>query len=442
MRKCFVLFAAVTWLLAGSDALHAAVKVVSERSGDAGGAFRFKDVPAPSRTDLGNKAKFTVAAGRIDGNGGGVQTLNDGRLPSDEDQPPANFFFAANTDGGRILVDLGEVGEIEQVNTYSWHRGGRGPQVYKLYGHQSSGESAGEAEVEKSGWKLVASVDTRPKEGPVGGQYGVTIGDDGGGDGAIGKFRYLLFVVSRTDADDPFGLTFFSEIDVVDGKEHPPALAAVAPAVPPFSVMVQDKYEITFDTSEVPELKEWVETKLKPVCVEWYPKIVGMLPSEGYAAPTKFSITFRREMRGVAFASGSRITCAGDWFKKNLEGEAVGAVVHEMVHVVQQYGRARGTGNRNPGWLVEGLADYIRWFLYEPESKRPRVNPARAKYTDSYRTTGAFLNYLMEKHDKEIVKKLNAAMREGKYTAEIWTELTGKTVDELWGEYVKTLPTP
>lgn len=435
----FGLFVSMTLLLVASTVSRAAVNVVSQRSGDAGSAFKFDGVPAPSKTDLGNKAKFTIVTGRIDGNSGGLQTLNDGRLPSDEDQPAANFFFAANTDGGRILVDLGEVAEIRQVNTYSWHRGGRGPQVYKLYGHESSGESAKEVDVEKSGWKLVGSVDTRPKEGGPGGQYGVSVVDSESG--TIGKFRYLLFVASRTDADDPFGLTFFSEIDVVDGKEHQPAIAAV-PAVPPFSVMVQDKYVITFDTSEVPELKEWVETKLKPVCVEWYPKIVEMLPSEGYAAPTKFSITFRRDMRGVAFASGSRITCAGDWFKKNLDGEAVGAVVHEMVHVVQQYGRARGTGNRNPGWLVEGLADYIRWFLYEPESKRPRVNPARAKYTDSYRTTGAFLNYLMEKHDEEIVKKLNAAMREGKYTPELWATLTGKTVDELWGEYVKTLPTP
>jgi hypothetical protein len=143
-------------------------------------------------------------------------------------------------------------------------------------------------------------------------------------------------------------------------------------------------------------------------------------------------------MDGVANAGGTRINCAGKWFMANLEGEAVGAVVHEMVHIVQQYGRARGR-NRNPGWMVEGVADYVRWFLYEPKEKRPRVNAARANYTDSYRTTGAFLDYLVEKHDKEIVKKFNAAMRDGKYSDELWKETTGKTVDELWGEYVETL---
>ena len=84
----------------------------------------------------------------------------------------------------------------------------------------------------------------------------------------------------------------------------------------------------------------------------------------------------------------------------------------------------------------------MRWFKYEPEKNRPRVNPARAKYTDSYRTTAAFLNYVTDAHDKDVVKKLNAAMRDGKYREELWKEYTGKTVDELWAEYVKTLEKP
>jgi hypothetical protein len=143
-------------------------------------------------------------------------------------------------------------------------------------------------------------------------------------------------------------------------------------------------------------------------------------------------------MRGVAATGGTRIACAGQWFRRNLEGEAVGAVVHELVHVVQQYGRARG-GRPNPGWLVEGVADYIRWFLFEPSNLRPRPDPARAKYTDSYRTTAAFLAHVVATHDADAVKKLNAAMREGRYTPELWKTVSGKTVDALWEEYVQTL---
>ncbi len=49
------------------------------------------------------------------------------------------------------------------------------------------------------------------------------------------------------------------------------------------------------------------------------------------------------------------------------------------------------------------------------------------------------MDYVTENCDKDLVKKLNAAMREGKYAPELWKTYTGKTVDELWADYVKTL---
>jgi hypothetical protein len=143
-------------------------------------------------------------------------------------------------------------------------------------------------------------------------------------------------------------------------------------------------------------------------------------------------------MDGVAHCSGTHVHCAARWFRQNLDGEAAGAVVHEMVHVVQQFGRSRG-GGQTPGWLVEGLADYVRWFLYEPETERPRPDPATARYTDSYRTTGAFLAWIVEKQGADVVKGLNAALRDGTYTPADWERLAGGTVDDLWAEYVKTL---
>ena len=38
-----------------------------------------------------------------------------------------------------------------------------------------------------------------------------------------------------------------------------------------------------------------------------------------------------------------------------------------------------------------------------------------------------------------LIKKLNAEMRNGTYTAETWTAVAGSTVDDLWAAYVKTL---
>ena len=56
-------------------------------------------------------------------------------------------------------------------------------------------------------------MDTRPKTGDGGGQYGVSISDT---EGTIGKYRYLLFDMSNTETDDDFGNTFYSEIVVID----------------------------------------------------------------------------------------------------------------------------------------------------------------------------------------------------------------------------------
>ncbi|MGA2256178.1 MAG: basic secretory protein-like protein, partial [Thermoguttaceae bacterium] len=252
--------------------------------------------------------------------------------------------------------------------------------------------------------------------------------------------RYLLFNISATEKDDPFGNTFYSEINVIDaaGPKLPDAAAA------PLARLISKSpasapYQITIDYTDAPELKDWVEKTLQPTADKWYPKIIEALPSKDYTAPARVSIAITDDYNGVAATGGTRVVCSTAWFKRNYNGEGPGAVVHELVHVVQRYGRTRG-GTRNPGWLVEGIADYIRWFKYEPKptGTRPR-NPDRAKYTDSYRTTAGFLNFVVEKHDKEIVPKLNAAMRQGKYSADLWKEYTGKTADELWKEYVATL---
>ena len=449
-------------VLACGVAASGEVKPAIGRNPNAGPDFKLENVPPPAKNDAAAKAKITVVDGTRDRNGGEVSVLNDGVIPRADDEPRSNFFFAAGTDGGRLLVDLGTAVDVKQVNTYSWHPGSRGPQVYRLYGSDGAAEGFDAqpkrtTEPNKAGWKLIASVDSRPQAVEIGGQYGVSVADPAGN---LGNFRYLLLDVTPTEKEDGFGNTFYSEIDVIDAAAtEAPVAAAPQPGrgrggnrmiwepsgpadpngPPPTTARTEAGDEITFDYSEAPELKDWVENKLKPVCVKWYPIIVGMLPSDGFEAPRKFSIGFRKDYRGVAAAAGTRINCSVAWFKQNLEGEALGAVVHEMVHVVQQYRRAPG-GARNPGWLVEGVADYIRWFNYEPDSVRPKPRADRANYNDSYRTTGHFLDYLMKKYDKQIVKKLHAAMRQGKYSVDLWKQLTGKTMEELGAEWKQTLP--
>ena len=95
---------------------------------------------------------------------------------------------------------------------------------------------------------------------------------------------------------------------------------------------------------------------------------------------------------------------------------------------------------RTPGWLVEGLADYVRWFLYEPQTRGAEItarNIARAKFDASYRVSANFLNWVIQTYDRNLVAKLNAAARQGEYSAQLWKEATGKTVEELGEEWLK-----
>ncbi|HEY4416545.1 MAG TPA: GH92 family glycosyl hydrolase [Verrucomicrobiae bacterium] len=199
------------------------------------------------------------------------------------------------------------------------------------------------------------------------------------------------------------------------------------------------KTSITFDTTAAPDLNDWAQTKLAPVLAEEYPKIVALLPSEGYTAPRKFKITIR-PMAGVAYTTGTRVVASAAWLRSELKGEAVGSLVHECVHVVQQYGHYND--GEAPGWIVEGMADYYRWFKYEPQSHGAdlvwlRRTHSTPRYDGSYRISANFLNWVSEKYDAQIVPKLNAAMRDGNYHDTLWKEATGKTVQELGAEWKK-----
>ena len=51
----------------------------------------------------------------------------------------------------------------------------------------------------------------------------------------------------------------------------------------------------------------------------------------------------------------------------------------------------------------------------------------------------AFLAYLTDKYDKDIVRRLNKMMREGENKKEVFQKLTGKTLEQLGEEWRATL---
>lgn len=111
----------------------------------------------------------------------------------------------------------------------------------------------------------------------------------------------------------------------------------------------------------------------------------------------------------------------------------------ELVRPVAATGGGGGGGGRgrsNTGWLTEGIPDYIRWYLYQPEAhgadlvyfKGRRGDP---QYNGAYRPSAYFLDFVTRRYDPHIVTKLNDVCRQGKYYEAIWFDNTGKTLQQL-----------
>ncbi len=212
--------------------------------------------------------------------------------------------------------------------------------------------------------------------------------------------------------------------------QHRLAIREIAVESSPPLALYKYPVEFVVDVRDAPQMKAWAD-KAARICERQYTMINEELKSDGFKPRHVVRMTLKKDYRGVAEAGGGHITGSVRWFTER-PGD-FGAMVHETVHIVQDY-RLPG----NPGWLVEGIADYIRFFKYEPGQLGP-IDAKRSHYDGSYRVTAAFLAYLTAKYDKQIVRKLNKMMREGEYKQEAFKTLTGKTVEELDKEWRATL---
>ncbi len=189
---------------------------------------------------------------------------------------------------------------------------------------------------------------------------------------------------------------------------------------------------VDVDTTDFPQGKAWAE-KAQKVVTEWFPLVWQMMGTEGQTPPKRVHLVFKKTAFAPAYASGDTLTVNGEWITRTPDD--FGMMVHELTHLIQAYWDNKG---ERPGWLTEGIADYIRWWRYEPESPRTPINPAKASYKDAYRTTAAFLAYLTARYDRALVPRLDKALRDGTYKSTMFSDACGgKDLDELWAEFIK-----
>ena len=140
----------------------------------------------------------------------------------------------------------------------------------------------------------------------------------------------------------------------------------------------QDKVKITVEYDEVPDVKEWAE-KARDLCEKWYPIISETLAGKDFIPPRDVRIVFKDEKKGIA--------------------------------------------------------DYVRYFKYEPKPTPPKVS-SKANYKDGYKTSATFLAWMEKTKDKDIVRKLNDLLRTGKYKEEVFKEWTGSDLETLWKDFI------
>jgi len=188
---------------------------------------------------------------------------------------------------------------------------------------------------------------------------------------------------------------------------------------------------VIVDVQDAPEVAEWAG-RAKELCEIWHPIIFERLYPIGRPPARTITIIFKGpSMKGIAYtkAPESTITISADWVKKHPDD--VGMVIHELTHVVQNYPRSKSS---NPFWVVEGMADYVRYYEFEPEKRVP-INWKKT-YRDGYAIGSAFLDWLQRTRDSHIIEKLNARLAIGEYTDELFPNFAGAPLDRLWTEFL------
>ena len=183
------------------------------------------------------------------------------------------------------------------------------------------------------------------------------------------------------------------------------------------------------DISQAPEVAKWAQ-KAEEQMEAFWPDTAALLYSDKFITPNMVNVVYRTGpgVTDIAATGGGVMTVNTTWCHQHAND--TGLTVHETAHVIQAFSAY------DPVWLVEGIADYIRWVKFEPEHFHPRINVRKATYHDAYQTTATFLAWCELHYDSELVTKLNRAVRFGTYRTDLFQKYCGKDVNTLWSEFV------
>ena len=180
--------------------------------------------------------------------------------------------------------------------------------------------------------------------------------------------------------------------------------------------------------NEDAELSPSIIEGFKKIIQKVYPKLV-----KDFNKNARMDITVKIDTAydGVAYAHDGRVTVSSKWLHSRPND--LDLMTHEIMHIIQSYPNGAG-----PGWLTEGIADFVR-FKYGIDNEKAGWSltefSKKQNYTNSYRITARFLEWLSQNYNKKIVYNLDKKLRSNTYSPELWKEYTGFTIDQLWEKY-------
>ena len=206
-------------------------------------------------------------------------------------------------------------------------------------------------------------------------------------------------------------------------------LALASTQIKAQEVIKKGRYTLTYESND-----QSFDSKLKEKLIATffivYPKLAKQYNPKALKAVKFFIDT---AYKGVAATSNGMIVFSPAYMSKH-PGD-IDVVTHEGMHIVQDYGRSVG-----PGWLTEGIADYVRYKfgIDNPGAgwSLPALKPEHT-YKNSYRITARFFVWMERKVKPGIIETIDQQLRNHTYTAESWNKLTGKNLDELWASYIQ-----
>jgi len=216
---------------------------------------------------------------------------------------------------------------------------------------------------------------------------------------------------------------------------------------------------VLLDVSAAPDAGEFA-LKSNALLLEWYPKINAILYDPQHPLPySEIRVVFEPVLilKGApALAKGNELHVSSEYIK-HMPDDFRAMMIHELTHINQHYVFMQ----MDSGWLVEGIADYVRHKYYEKDIQPTlRLNAngqltgytpvdpyfyglqqAGASLTDrgylkAYTIASTFLFWLESHKDPQIIHELNVVLSQGKFSNASFPQLTGQTLDELWAEFV------